>query len=306
MRLVFAGTPDVAVPSLDALHASTHEIVAVVSRPPAASGRGRSVSPSAVAARAQELEIPVITTDPRLPEFVGQLRELQPECCPVVAYGALLSGEVLAVPSRGWINLHFSLLPAWRGAAPVQAAILHGDDVTGATTFLLDEGMDTGPTLGVVTESVSPLDTAGELLQRLSVSGAELLVRTLDAWEQGGLEPRTQTTDGVSYAPKIVIDDARIDWATTALRVSRVVRACTPSPGAWTTFRAERIRLLPVATDRDISLPPGVILVERKRVLVGTSTQALELGEVVPTGKRQMPASDWARGVRIESGESFA
>jgi methionyl-tRNA formyltransferase len=306
MRLVFAGTPDVAVPSLDALHASTHEIVAVVSRPPAASGRGRSVSPSAVAARAQELEIPVITTDPRLPEFVGQLRELQPECCPVVAYGALLTREVLAVPSRGWINLHFSLLPAWRGAAPVQAAILHGDDVTGATTFLLDEGMDTGPTLGVVTESVSPLDTAGELLQRLSVSGAELLVRTLDAWEQGGLEPRTQTTDGVSYAPKIVIDDARIDWATTALRVSRVVRACTPSPGAWTTFRAERIRLLPVATDRDISLPPGVILVERKRVLVGTSTQALELGEVVPTGKRQMPASDWARGVRIESGESFA
>jgi len=306
MRLVFAGTPDVAVPSLDALHASTHEIVAVVSRPPAASGRGRSVTPSAVAARAQELDIPVITTDPRLPEFVGQLCELQPECCPVVAYGALLTREVLAVPSRGWINLHFSLLPAWRGAAPVQAAILHGDDVTGATTFLLDEGMDTGPILGVVTESVSPLDTAGELLQRLSVSGAELLVRTLDAWEQGGLEPRTQTTDGVSYAPKIVIDDARIDWATTALRVSRVVRACTPSPGAWTTFRAERIRLLPVATDRDISLPPGVILVERKRVLVGTSTQALELGEVVPTGKRQMPASDWARGVRIESGESFA
>ena len=306
MRLVFAGTPDVAVPSLDALHASTHEIVAVVSRPPAASGRGRSVSPSAVAARAHELGIPVITTDPRLPEFVGQLRELQPECCPVVAYGALLSSEVLAVPSRGWINLHFSLLPAWRGAAPVQAAILHGDDVTGATTFLLDEGMDTGPTLGVVTESVSPLDTAGGLLQRLSVSGAELLVRTLDAWEQGGLEPRTQTTDGVSYAPKIAIDDARIDWATTALRVSRVVRACTPSPGAWTTFRAERIRLLPVAMDREVILPPGIISVERTRVLVGTSTQALELGEVVPTGKRQMPASDWARGVRIESGESFA
>jgi methionyl-tRNA formyltransferase len=306
MRLVFAGTPDVAVPSLDALHASTHEIVAVVSRPPAASGRGRSVSPSAVDARALELGIPVITTDPRLPEFVGQLRELQPECCPVVAYGALLSGEVLAVPSRGWINLHFSLLPAWRGAAPVQAAILHGDDVTGATTFLLDEGMDTGPTLGVVTESVSPLDTAGGLLQRLSVSGAELLVRTLDAWEQGGLEPRTQTTDGVSYAPKIAIDDARIDWATTALRVSRVVRACTPSPGAWTTFRAERIRLLPVAMDREVILPPGIISVERTRVLVGTSTRALELGEVVPTGKRQMPASDWARGVRIESGESFA
>jgi methionyl-tRNA formyltransferase len=306
MRLVFAGTPDVAVPSLDALHASTHEIVAVVSRPPAASGRGRSVSPSAVAARAHELGIPVITTDPRLPEFVGQLRELQPECCPVVAYGALLSGEVLAVPSRGWINLHFSLLPAWRGAAPVQAAILHGDDVTGATTFLLDEGMDTGPTLGVVTESVSPLDTAGGLLQRLSVSGAELLVRTLDAWEQGGLEPRAQTTDGVSYAPKIAIDDARIDWATTALRVSRVVRACTPSPGAWTTFRAERIRLLPVAMDREVILPPGIISVERTRVLVGTSTQALELGEVVPTGKRQMPATDWARGVRIESGESFA
>ncbi|CAB4905833.1 unannotated protein [freshwater metagenome] len=305
MRLVFAGTPDVAVPSLEALHASKHEIAAVVTRPPAASGRGRSVSPSAVAARAIELGIPVITTNPRLPDFVDLLRELQPECCPVVAYGALLPREVLAVPPRGWINLHFSLLPAWRGAAPVQAAILHGDDVTGATTFLLDEGMDTGPTLGVVTESVAPLDTAGEVLRRLSVSGAELLVCTLDAWEHGGLDPRTQSGDGVSYAPKIAIDDARIDWTTTGLRVSRVVRACTPSPGAWTTFRNERMRLLPVAIDRELTLPPGVILVERTRVLVGTSTQAIELGEVVPTGKRQMPASDWARGVRIESGEFF-
>jgi len=305
MRLVFAGTPDVAVPSLDALHASMHEIVAVVTRPPAASGRGRSISPSAVAARAVELGIPVIIANPRLPDFADLLRELQPECCPVVAYGSLLPREVLAIPPRGWINLHFSLLPAWRGAAPVQAAILHGDDVTGATTFLLDEGMDTGPTLGVVTESVAPLDTAGEVLQRLSVSGAELLVRTLDAWEQGGLDPRTQSADGVSYAPKIAIDDARIDWTTTALRVSRVVRACTPSPGAWTTFRSERMRLLPVAADREMTLPPGVIAVERTRVLVGTSTQALELGDVVPTGKRQMPASDWARGVRIESGESF-
>jgi len=305
MRLVFAGTPDVAVPSLDALHASMHEIVAVVTRPPAASGRGRSISPSAVAARAVELGIPVITANPRLPDFADLLRELQPECCPVVAYGSLLPREVLAIPPRGWINLHFSLLPAWRGAAPVQAAILHGDDVTGATTFLLDEGMDTGPTLGVVTESVAPLDTAGEVLQRLSVSGAELLVRTLDAWEQGGLDPRTQSADGVSYAPKIAIDDARIDWTTTALRVSRVVRASTPSPGAWTTFRSERMRLLPVAADRELTLPPGVIAVERTRVLVGTSTQALELGDVVPTGKRQMPASDWARGVRIESGESF-
>jgi methionyl-tRNA formyltransferase len=305
MRLVFAGTPDVAVPSLEALHASKHEIAAVVTRPPAASGRGRSVSPSAVAARALELGLPVITANPRQSEFVGLLRELQPECCPVVAYGALLPTDVLAIPLRGWINLHFSLLPAWRGAAPVQAAILHGDDVTGATTFLLDEGMDTGPTLGMLTESVSPLDTAGELLQRLSVSGAELLVRTLDAWEHGGLDPRTQSADGVSYAPKIAIDDARIDWATTALRVSRVVRACTPSPGAWTTFRAERLRLLPVSTDREVTLPPGVIAVERTRVLVGTATQAIELGEVVPTGKRQMPAADWARGVRIESGESF-
>jgi len=305
MRVVFAGTPDVAVPSLDALYASTHDIAAVITRPPAASGRGRSVMPSAVATRALELGIPVITANPRLPDFVNLLRDLQPECCPVVAYGALLPSEVLDVPPRGWINLHFSLLPAWRGAAPVQAAILHGDDITGATTFLLDPGMDTGPTLGVVTESVSPLDTAGELLHRLSESGAQLLVRTLDAWEHGGLEPRTQPMDGVSYAPKIAIDDARMDWSTTALRISRVIRACTPSPGAWTTFRAERMRLLPVTTECEVTLPPGVISVERKRVLVGTSTQALELGEVIPTGKRQMSAADWARGVRIESGEFF-
>ena len=308
MRLVFAGTPDTALPSLEALVQSTHEVAAVVTRPAAPSGRGRVLTASPVAARAHELGIAVLTpSQPADPEFLAELAALEPDCCPVVAYGGLLPKAALEIPPRGWINLHFSILPVWRGAAPVQHAIWHGDDVTGASTFLLDEGLDTGPVLGVVTESIRPTDTSGELLARLADTGAHLLVSTLDAWAVGALVPVAQSGDLASHAPKLTVADARIDWAQPAMGIDRKIRACTPDPGAWTMFRDERLGLGPVriessSTDSP-SLAPGAIAVEKSRVLIGTATGHVVLGDVKSAGKKLMSAADWARGVRIDQGE---
>lgn len=301
MRVVFAGTPQVAVPSLQAIMNSRHEVLAVLTRPDAPAGRGRSTRRSPVGQVADESGIPVLA--PQRPrEVAGQLRELGPDACPVVAYGALLPTDLLAIPQHGWINLHFSLLPAWRGAAPVQHAIAHGDEVTGATTFVIDEGMDTGPVLGKMTSAVGRRETSGELLERLAVTGADLLVATLDALESGALEPAPQPYDGVSMAPKITVDDARIDWETPAFAVDRHVRAMTPAPGAWTTFRGERLKVLPVGTTDQV-LPPGQLHVQKRSVLVGTATEAVELGQVQAVGKKVMDAAAWARGVRDGDGE---
>lgn len=300
MRLLFAGTPDPAVPSLEALLASRHEVVAVLTRADAPAGRGRRLTPSPVRARAEEAGIPVITDVPRGDEFIARLRDLDVDAAPVVAYGHLLRPAVLAVPRLGWINLHFSVLPAWRGAAPVQRALIAGDEVTGATTFLLDEGMDTGPVLGTATETIRPRDTAGDLLDRLAVSGAGLLVATLDALEEGTLRPQPQPADGVSVAPKLAPDDAQIRWDAPALAVDRLVRGCTPAPGAWTTLPdGARLGLGPVAPRPDVTdLAPGEVRALKKEVLVGTATHAVQLGDVTPVGKRPMPAADWARGAR--------
>ncbi|MBW0091090.1 methionyl-tRNA formyltransferase [Pseudonocardia sp. KRD-184] len=308
MRLVFAGTPAPAVPALRALLASDrHEVVAVVTRPDAPAGRGRKVARSAVGAVADEAGVPVLTpARPSDPEFLDALRALAPDCCPVVAYGALVPRAALDVPRLGWVNLHFSLLPAWRGAAPVQAAVRAGDDITGASTFRLEEGLDTGPVFGVVTEAVGPRDTAGDLLDRLAVSGAALLTATMDGLADGTLDARPQPAEGVSHAPKIATADARVDWTRTAAVVDRLVRAVTPEPGAWTTFRDERLGLGPVRPVEGADLEPGELAPEKKRVLVGTAAGVLELGEVRPVGKRAMPAADWARGVRIEAGELLA
>jgi methionyl-tRNA formyltransferase len=206
----------------------------------------------------------------------------------------------LAVPPHGWVNLHFSLLPAWRGAAPVQHAVLHGDDVTGATTFLLEEGLDTGPVLGSMTEAVRPDDTSGTLLDRLAAGGATLLVATLDGIEDGSLTPVPQPTDGVSFAPKLSPEDARVDWSAPAFHVDRLVRACTPAPGAWTLAGGERLGLGPVRPVGDPeALAPGQVRVEKARVLVGCGDgRVVVLGEVRPAGRRPMAAADWARGVR--------
>jgi methionyl-tRNA formyltransferase len=305
MRLVFAGTPEVALPALDAIAASDHELVAVVTRPDAPAGRGRSVSRSPVGAWADERGIEVLTpARPREQSFVDSLIALAPDCVPVVAYGALVPAPALAVPVVGWINLHFSLLPAWRGAAPVQHAVLHGDETTGASVFLLEEGMDTGPVYGTLVEKVGRRDTSGALLTRLAQSGAGLLVAVLNAIADRSARAVPQPVDGVSYAPKITVDDAEVRWADPAFGVDRRVRACTPAPGAWTTFRGERIKLGPVLPVVDGgSLPPGELRVERTRVLAGTATDPVSLGDIQAAGKRPMPAVEWARGARAGVGE---
>ena len=307
MRLVFAGTPEVAVPSLEALVASHHEVLAVLTRPDARSGRGRALVPSPVRVRAQELGLEVLTPErPRDPALRARLAELAPDACPIVAYGGLIPPDLLALPAAGWVNLHFSLLPAWRGAAPVQHAVMAGDEVTGATTFRVEQALDTGPTYGVMTETIRPTDTAGDLLQRLSTAGAGLLVATLDGLEAGDLEAVPQPGEGVSLAPKITVEDARVRWERPALAVDRQIRGCTPSPGAWTTFRGERLKLLPVTPAVEgPSAAPGEIVPGRRTVHVGTATGPVELGTVQPHGRKPMAAADWARGVRIDAGEKL-
>jgi methionyl-tRNA formyltransferase len=305
LRLLFAGTPAPAVPSLEALLASGHEVVAVLTRPDARSGRGRKVGRSPVAERADAAGLPVLQPrSPREPGFLDQLAELAVDCAPVVAYGALVPQAALDLPAHGWVNLHFSLLPAWRGAAPVQHAIMAGDEVTGASTFRLEAGLDTGPVFGTVTETIGARDTAGDLLGRLSVSGAGLLVATLDGIAAGTLVAEPQPAEGISLAPRIEPADAQVDWNLAARVVDRRVRGVTPAPGAWTTWRGDRLRLGPVEPfGNGPALAPGEVSAGSGAVLVGTGRGAVRLGAVQPAGKRMLPAADWARGARPASGE---
>jgi methionyl-tRNA formyltransferase len=309
MRLVFTGTPQTAVPSLEALLASRHDVVAVLTRPDAPAGRGRKVETSPVARRAASAGLEVLTpVRARDPLFLDRLRQIAPDCCPMVAYGALIPQAVLDVPAHGWVNLHFSVLPAWRGAAPVQHAILHGDDVTGASTFRVVAELDAGPVYGVLTEPVRPADTTGDLLDRLARSGAELLVATLDGIEDGTVEAVPQPAEGVSFAPKITPADARVDWKLPAHVVDRQIRACTPDPGAWTEHDGARLKLGPVTlTDpaEAEDLAPGEVLAGRRAVLVGTGSRPVRLGEVQAEGKRRMAGSDWARGLRSDGPVRF-
>jgi methionyl-tRNA formyltransferase len=304
VRIVFAGTPEPALASLRRLVESPrHEVVAVLTRPDAAAGRRAKPSPSPVARLALEYAIPVLRPPrPNADEFVSELMELAPECCAVVAYGALLSERLLAVPQHGWVNLHFSLLPAWRGAAPVQAAIAAGDTVTGATTFQIEPALDSGPIYGVVTETIRPTDTAGDLLERLSLSGAALLETTLDGITDGSLTPVPQVADGVSIAPKITVEEARVRWDLPAHVVERRIRAVTPSPGAWTMIGDLRVKLGPVMVDDAVpnTLAPGEIRVDRKSVHIGTGSQPVLLGHIQPPGKKPMNAADWARGAHLD------
>lgn len=311
MRVVFAGTPQVAVPALNAIAASDHDLVGVVTRPDAPSGRGRKLVASPVAQRAEELGVTVLKPEhPRDPAFQAELSGLRPEACPVVAYGALLPQSALDLVPHGWINLHFSVLPAWRGAAPVQHAVWAGDEVTGATTFRIVKALDAGPTFGVMTERVRPDDTSGDLLARLAEGGAGLLVATLDGIADGSLEAREQPEEGASVAPKITVEDAQIDWTEPATALDRRIRACTPAPGAWSTQvvdgETQRIKLGPVhiEAERD-PLRPGELEVAKNAVYAGTATTPVRLGEVKAFGKKLMPAADWARGVRVASGARF-
>ena len=312
MRLIFAGTPEPAVPALRALiEHPGHEVVAVLTRPDARVGRGRSLKPSPIKQVAVEHGIEVIEpaslaeADAR-----ARLAELSPDCIPVVAYGNLVPKDLLDLPVHGWVNLHFSVLPAWRGAAPVQAAIAAGDEITGASTFLIEEGLDTGPVFGTVTETIKAGDTADDLLTRLAHSGAGLLAATMDGLEAGHLRPEPQSPDGVSHAAKITSADARVYWTMPGHLIDRRIRAHTPAPGAWTMLGDDRIKVGPVtpvdADDESLAdgdLGVGRIRVEKKRVLVGAGGgTAVVLGDVQPPGKRMMNAVDWARGARPDEG----
>lgn len=300
MRLLFAGTPEVALPCLRALMESRHEIAAVLTRPDAVRGRGRRLVPSAVAAAARQADIELLQPPtPRDPSFLTRLTQLAPDCCPVVAYGGLIPASALQVPPHGWVNLHFSLLPAWRGAAPVQRALIAGDEVTGATTFRLVPELDAGPIYGCCTETIGPDDTAGTLLDRLAKHGVDLLVATLDGIEDGTLAPRPQPPAGVSVAPRLTVEEAQVDWSRPAYVTDRLVRGCTPTPGAWTVFGGSRLKLRPVRlrTDAD-AMAPGELRITKTELLVGTGTHPVALGEVQPPGKSWMPAADWARGLR--------
>jgi len=304
VRLVFAGTPGPALPALRRLlDSSRHEVIAVLTRPDAAAGRRGKPEPSRVAHEALDRGIPVLRPSrPNSPEFVAELSELAPDCCPVVAYGALLRDALLAVPPQGWINLHFSLLPAWRGAAPVQAAIAAGDTITGATTFRIEPSLDSGPVYGVITEAIRPTDTAGELLDRLALSGAELLSATLDGIADETLTPRPQPAEGISIAPKITVEQARVRWDLPAQVVERRIRAVTPNPGAWTLIDGLRLKLGPVQVDRSpMPLAPGFIHADRKDVWIGTGSEPVRLGQIQPPGKKLMNAVDWARGARLDA-----
>ncbi|MDQ0634433.1 methionyl-tRNA formyltransferase [Arthrobacter pascens] len=297
MRVLFAGTPAVAVPSLDALVQAGFNVVGVLTRPDAPIGRKRVLTPSPVAARAEELGIGVIHAARVDDAVTARIAAINPDVAAIVAYGGLIPRPALEIPRHGWINLHFSLLPAWRGAAPVQRAVMAGDDITGAVTFQLEEGLDTGPVFGTLTERVGPDDTAGVLLERLSRSGAALLAQTLSAVDAGKAVPQPQQGD-VSLAPKLTLDDGRIDWSQPALAIGRRARGVTPEPGAWTLLDSQRVKLEPVRLRPDIGhLSPGALALDGKSVLVGTGSHAVELTRIQPSGKKMMAAADWARGM---------
>ena len=308
MKLVFAGTPDVAQPALETLISSQHEVLAIITQPPARAGRGRELQPSPVHALAEKYGIKVLYPD-SIREIDAVLRHLQPDAIPVVAYGQLIPETMLDIPAHGWINLHFSLLPQWRGAAPVQHCIWHGDTITGATTFRIEQGMDSGPILGHVTQLVDPKDTSGALLTRLADTGSHLLRQTLDAVEAGMITPIAQHHDQATYAPKLQKSDSRIDWQLPAIEIDRRIRAMTPKPGAWTTMALSEpeisLSIGPVSPNRDIQLDPGAVFLIDKGVFVGSATYALELDHVKPPGKKFMLATDWMRGLRTEEVKFF-
>lgn len=307
MRVVFAGTPETTLPTLEALVASRHEVAAVITRPDAPAGRGRALRPSPVAEAAAAHGIEVLRpTKPSDPDFMDRLRQIAPDCIPIVAYGALIRREALDIPRFGWINLHFSVLPAWRGAAPVQRAIMAGDEVTGATVFSLVEELDAGPVLGSITERIREDDTSAELLARLADWGSKLLVDVVDHIEAGDIAAVPQPEDNISYAPKLTTEEARIDWHRPAFAVDRHIRGCTPAPGAWTLLGGERVKIGPATIADDRTLVPGQLQVGKREVRVGTTTTDLVLGDVHAFGKKRMPAADWARGTSFADDAAFA
>ncbi len=303
MRLVFAGTPEVALPALEALLASRHEVVAVLSRPDAPAGRGRKLTPSPVAARAQQLGLPVLKpVKPGDADFMAELVRLAPDVCPVVAYGALLPQRVVDIPRLGWLNLHFSVLPRWRGAAPVQRAIMAGDETIGTSCFRIVRDLDAGDVYRADSMPMPDI-TAGELLSALAASGAPQLIEALDAMEAGEI-PTPQSEEGITLAPKVAVADARIDWSRPAHDIRNLVMGCSPDPGAWCELEGERFKVYRARiVDESEQGTPGRLRITKHQVFVSTGREELELLEVQPAGKRRMQAIDWARN--MTAGKAF-
>ncbi|AJT40808.1 methionyl-tRNA formyltransferase [Psychromicrobium lacuslunae] len=298
MRLLFAGTPQVAVPALEALLNAGFGVVGVLTRPDAPVGRKRVLTPSPVAQRAAALGLPVLKPQRLDAAAQTQIAELAPEAAAIVAYGALIPPAALDIPHHGWVNLHFSLLPAWRGAAPVQHAVINGDELTGASTFLLEAGLDTGPVYGTVVEQIRAEDTSSVLLERLSRSGAMLLTQTMSAIESGTAVAVPQSGP-VSLAPKLGLADGHIDFSQPALAISRRIRGVTQEPGAWANLAGQRFKFGPVSLrPEQRALAPGELsIVGGKSALVGTGSHAVQLETVQPAGKKMMSAADWLRGL---------
>lgn len=315
LKVMFAGTPEAAVPSLLrlAVDKDHFRVVAVLTRPDAPQGRGRKLTSSPVKKTALELGIPVMECDPKEPSFLSALRATGAQAGAVVAYGKILKEDVLSALPLGWYNLHFSLLPQWRGAAPVQRSIWSGDTLTGATVFKLTKGMDTGPVLAQSTCEIGQHDTSGDLLSRLADDGSLLLSAALTAMEEGKIDLVPQPQGSYEVAQKISHEDAHIRFDVPVFAVDRQIRACTPEPGAWCTLHAQSdvqepfhvLKARPADSD-DAQVPcdlkPGVLSVAKKHVWVGTSTVPLELEEVKAQGKKAMKAADWGRGGRLDTG----
>jgi methionyl-tRNA formyltransferase len=297
MRLVFAGTPAPAVPSLRRLAASAHDIAAVVTRRDAPVGRKRVLTPSPVAAAAEELGLPVIRADRVDEDATGRIAALAPDLGVIVAYGGLIREPLLSTPRLGWINLHFSLLPRWRGAAPVQRALIAGDETTGAAVFRLVPELDAGPVFGMLEQPIGRNQTAGHLLESLADSGARLLSGIVDDLDAG--TARAVEQDGeVTLAPKLELDDGRLDWSRPAAELDARIRGTTPEPGAFALLDSEeRLKVLDATIAHgEGALGAGAFDLRGGRLLVGTGTDPLHLVTVHPAGKRAMPAADWWRG----------
>jgi len=301
MKLIFAGTPATAVPVLDML-AETHDVRAVLTRPPAAQGRSSRLVPSEVEtwARTHGVEVlaPVSLKDI---DVVTRIRQIAPECVPVVAYGGLITKELLGIPPYGWINLHYSLLPAYRGAAPVQRALLDGCSTTGITIFRIVRALDAGPVFCQREIDVKPTETAGDLLGSLSYLGADAMLDVLDAIANGA-QPTPQDTEGVTWAPKVTPEDARLDMSGSAQQIVNRVRAMSPDPGAWAMLGTERFKILRagLAVDPGFDAEPGSLRATKKALFCKAHDGWIELVEVQAMGKKAMPGADWARGAYHE------
>ncbi len=312
MRLVFLGNDPWSVPSLEALARDPgSEVALVITNPPRPAGRGSRLTPTAVAEAGRRLGVPVLETDGvRGGEGFDAIRNAAPDVLVVVAYGELLSPEVLGLAPLGAVNVHFSLLPRWRGASPVQHAILEGDPRTGVTVMQIDRGLDTGPILATSVEGIRPSDDAGSLGTRLAQVGAALLLRTLPPYGSGTLKPAAQPQEGATHAPKLGARDRIIDWKRSAQSVAARVRALSPDPGASTRFRGEVLKVLQAQPSQ---LPPGgvpaepgtVVTVDTQGPVIAAGEGSVRLTLVAPSGRRRMSGADWARGARIQPGESL-